>query len=81
MLVVGILEYLLSPGCCFPLPGRLPACWGRGQDGGDSPSKDRIWDGDLRPGMYPHDRFFSNIPASLGFDQGTLPIDGKFIAS
>lgn len=45
------LGCLLSLGCCFPPPRRPPA-WDKGQDVGDSPSVDRIWDGHLRPGVY-----------------------------
>lgn len=52
---------------------------GRGQDVGNSPSIHRIWDGDLRPGVYPYDRFSLTLQHLLDLIKGLHPSMGNLL--
>lgn len=52
------------------LPTSWETCWGRGRDVGDSPSIDKIWDGDLRPGVYPQDKSSPTFQGLLDLIEG-----------
>lgn len=46
---------------------------------GDSPSIDRIWDGDLRSCVYPHDRFSPTFQCLLDLIKGLHPSMGNLL--
>lgn len=73
------LELLFSAGCCFPLPGRPLACGDRGQNVGDSPSVDRIPDGELRPDVDLHCRSSPIFQHLLGLIKELHPAIGHLL--
>lgn len=68
------LEYLLSPGCCFPPPGSLLPGTGHGTQVTTQRGQDLGWD--LRPGVYPHRRSPPTFQRLLDWVKGLHPATG-----